>query len=66
MKTEATTTIELAPDQMAQMQRLKAYFPYRIVWGMFDKITGEFSCSANSDKRRMNQAIRAGHTVFSF
>lgn len=62
--TTETETITLTDAQNAEMRRLKQYFPYRIVWGMFDKLTGEFSCSASYDKRAMNREARNGHTVF--
>ena len=61
-----TTEINNLPnsDQLAEMQRLKQYFPFRIVWGMFDKVTGEWSTQANSTCHRMNRASRDGHRVF--
>lgn len=44
--------------------RLKQYFPYRIVWGVLNAITNEFSAFASSDKRAMNKELRAGNSVY--
>ena len=64
MKTEsAPATLE--PIQLAELQRLKSYFPYRIVWGMIDKETGAWEAIASQTKRHLNKAIRDGHAIFT-
>ena len=42
---------------------MKTRLPFRIVWGMIDKDTKEFSVHADYDKRKMNKAVRSGHVV---
>ncbi len=56
--------VELTAEQTAELKRLKAYFPYRIVFGVIDKDTGAFEAWANSTMRIANQRARAGHHVF--
>ena len=56
--------MNLTPEQEKELRRVKEYFPYRIVWGMLNKDTKEFFCTANHTKRQMNKAVREGHTVF--
>lgn len=43
-----------------EMNRLKAYFPYRIVWGALNAETLEFVTGANVTKRQVNDYIRKG------
>lgn len=50
--------------QVAEMRRVKSYFPYRIVFGVFDKETGEFSVWAKTTKHSMNRLVREGHLVY--
>ena len=50
--------------QIEELRRLKAYFPYRIVWACINAVTGEFSAQASYDKRAMNKELRAGNQVF--
>lgn len=54
------------PEQVAECARLKAYFPYRIVYGVIDKDSGEFHASAQPTMRRANKLAREGHHVFIY
>ena len=56
---------ELTEAQIAEMRRTKQYFPYRIVFGVLDKDTGEFSVWAKPTKHAMNRLVREGHAVFT-
>jgi hypothetical protein len=58
--------MNLTEDQIAQMEALKKQAPFRIVWAMIDKETGEFTVYASTTRRDMNNAIRERHNVFSF
>lgn len=53
---------ELTPEQTAEMQRIKSYFPYRIVYGAVKD--GEWQCGAVTTKREPNRLAREGWTVF--
>ena len=57
-------TAELSPAQIAEVARLKQYFPFRIVWAMLDKNTGEFEAYTHYNRRKMNAAVLQGHHVF--
>lgn len=50
-------------EQERELRRLKAYFPYRIVWGEIDRNTQAFSCYASLDRRALNKSLRAGNLV---
>jgi len=50
--------------QMAQIQRAKAYFPYRIAYGALNPATGEFVASAVETKRIPNKLAREGWNVW--
>lgn len=56
----------LTNTQIAELQRLKSYFPYRVVFGIIDKDTGSFEAQARTTKAAANNAARKGHTVFIF
>lgn len=60
-----TVKPELTPEQLQQaqtdMQRLKLYFPFRIVWAYLDG--GLFVAQASTSKRTMNAFVRKGYTV---
>jgi hypothetical protein len=56
--------MELTESQTQELARLKAYFPYRIIYGMIDKTTGQFTASAVQNMRIPNKLTRDGHTVF--
>ena len=55
-----------APNEaeLQQINSLVTHYPYRIVYGMFDKDTGEFFASAVESMRIPNKLTREGHTVF--
>jgi len=54
---------QFTQENQNAMQQAKRMAPYRIVWGMIDKVTREFSCYASFDKRQANKAVRQGHFV---
>lgn len=60
---EPEATPQFNAEQLAEMARLKQYFPFRIVWGAIDPRTGEFRCSANPKRRQANDLIRKGWHV---
>lgn len=51
-------------EQLAEMQRMKAAFPFRIAYGALDPATGEFVASAVPTKRIPNKLAREGWTVW--
>jgi hypothetical protein len=51
--------------EMAEMQRMKAYYPYRIVFGIRDA-GGKLDVQCAHDMRRPNKAVREGKTVVVF
>ena len=51
---------EAISKMQAEMNRLKAYFPYRIVWGALNAETLEFVTGANVTKRQVNDYVRKG------
>ncbi len=53
---------EFTDAQLAEMQRLKSYFPYRIIYGAFSP-DGEFEAGAQKDRRRINKLLREGWQV---
>lgn len=53
----------MTDQQKQEIILMKTRLPFRIVWGMINKDTQEFSVHADYDKRKMNKAIRAGHHV---
>lgn len=55
--------MELTQEQLKELQRLKAYFPYRIVFGVLRK-SGEFEAWAKPTKHAANKLAREGHTVW--
>lgn len=56
----------LTPSQVQELQYLKGYFPYRIVFGIVDKDTGKFEAQARVTMRCANDAARKGHSVFVY
>ena len=60
------STIELTPAQVSELSRLKAYFPFRIVFGVVNKDTGEFEAWAKQTMHTANRLSREGHRVFVF
>lgn len=53
----------LNQSQLAELQRLKQYFPYRIVFGVLKK-DGTFEAWAKTTKHVANRLAREGHQVF--
>lgn len=51
-------------EQAQELRRLKQYFPYRIVFGVLNKDTGEFAAYAKLTKHTANKLAREGHQVF--
>ena len=49
-------------EQESDLRRLKAYVPYRIVWGAVGP-NGEFMSGADYDRRKLNRYIRQGWLV---
>ena len=58
-------SVGITLPQQDEMKRLKSYFPFRIVYGAVNHATGEFICAAVSDKRKINQLLRKGFTVWT-
>lgn len=54
----------LNEQQERELRRLKQYFPFRIVFGVIDKDTAEFSAYAKTTMRTANTLSRKGHAVF--
>ena len=55
--------MELTMERKAELARLKAYFPYRIIYATTDKKTGEFTAGAVINMRIPNKLAREGHEV---
>jgi len=54
-----------APDEVIEslnkdMLRLKAYFPYRIVWACWCPVTGEHYATATTTKHKLNNLLKKG------
>lgn len=56
---------ELNDAQIAEIRRVKSYFPYRIVFGVINKDTGVFLTYAKTTRHTMNKLIREGHYVYT-
>jgi len=54
----------LSKEQLAEMQRLKAYYPFRIVYGALSP-SGEWQCGGVANKREPNRLARLGWQVFT-
>ena len=52
-------------EQLAELKRLKEYYPYRIVFGVLRK-TGEFEAWAKTTMHSANKLAREGHIVWVF
>ena len=55
--------MNLTKEQETQLFRLKAYFPYRIVFGVILP-DGTFESYADNTKRKLNKFIKLGYSVF--
>lgn len=47
------------------MRRLKAYYPFRIVWGAINPETFEIQTGANATRRQVNDYVRKGWRGFT-
>lgn len=56
----------LSPTQYNELKRYKQYFPYRIVFGVIDKDTGEFVVYTKTTMHTANRLAREGHAVFLY
>jgi len=54
----------LTPAQIAELARLKSYFPFRIIFGAVSPDGATFDAYAMKDRRVMNKLIRTGWTVY--
>ena len=54
----------LTKTQIAEIHRVKSFYPYRIAYGMIDKDTGGFEAHATTSMRIPNKLTREGHLVF--
>lgn len=52
--------------QTQELANLKNWFPYRIVFGAIDSVTGEFSAYAKTTMHTANKLARQGHHVAIF
>lgn len=59
-------SINITQEQKRELARLKAYFPYRIVFGVLDKDTGAFEAWAKPTMHAANRLARQGHQVFTY
>lgn len=55
----------LTDSQIEELQRLKDYFPYRIIFGVIDKDTGEFEAWCKTTNHVLNRKLRECHSVFT-
>lgn len=56
--------MELTKNQIEELKVLKNCCPFRIIYGMTDKDTNQFSCYAVQSMRIPNKLSREGHNVF--
>lgn len=56
--------MNIQPQHEQELLNLKRWRPYMIVWGMYDKDTGEWFMYAKPTKHLMNKKLREGHTIF--
>lgn len=56
MSTPATPT-PLAPEHKAEMERFRAYYPFRHVFGVYDE-NGAFLCRVTRTKLALNNAVK--------
>lgn len=55
--------MNLTHEQQSEMQRLKSYFPFRIVYGAVNPQTSEWRCAAVTTMRQPNRLARDGWNV---
>ena len=51
-------------SQISELARLKAYFPFRIVFGVIRTDTGEFEAHTCRTMARAKRLVREGHRVY--
>lgn len=51
-------------EQTQEAMRMKQYFPFRIVFGVIDRDTKEFSVYAKPTMHTANKLAREGHSVW--
>lgn len=56
------STQTLSPEQIAEVRRLKAYFPFRLCYGALSP-TGEFEANAVATMARPRNLVRKGYHV---
>lgn len=49
-----------------EMARLRAYFPYRIVWGALNPQTNEYVTGATAARHQPNNLARKGQEVYLY
>lgn len=60
-----TTTYQPNEKQLQELQSLKNFFPFRIIYGAFNPVTGEWFASAVPTMRIPNKLAREGWQVFT-
>ena len=58
--------MEFTPTQVKELENLKNWFPFRIVFGVIDKTNGEFSAYAKTTMHTANKLARQGNFVAIF
>ena len=53
----------LSSEQQEELRRLLMYYPYRVVFGVLYKDTGEFEAWAKHTRHAANRLARDGHHV---
>lgn len=56
-------TYQPTEAQVNELQRLRSYFPYRIVYGAYNPRTKEWFASAVATMRQPNKLLREGWQV---
>ena len=56
--------MELSQQQIAEVAKMKQYFPFRIAYGALNPQTGEFFASAATTMLPLNKRIREGWLVW--
>ena len=58
--------MELSQEQINEIARLKAHFPYRIIYGVMGKEIERAEFYAVTNMRIPNKLVRQGYDVFTF
>ena len=56
---------QLPESTIKELQRLKAYFPYRIVWAAYDPVSGNYETGVSKTRRQINDRMRQGHACYT-